>query len=144
MNLIHRLITVMFICMSVPLLVSSNTLQAKQTDSIHVLVVFSSNEDQIDEYQRLLELQLAHFSENITFRHSSHVTKSDLSKTTHLVYQGTIDEEIPSNTVKLINSFTGPLLAIGHNIEQLSSYWKIDRDTIYLEEATILMWMTNS
>ncbi|UOQ85183.1 DUF2334 domain-containing protein [Gracilibacillus salinarum] len=95
--------------------------------SANVLVVYASENEEIDQYQNLLELQLAHFTRDTTFIASSQLTSTDLSDTTHLVYYGQVAEKIDPSTIELIDDFSGPVLAIGHNVEQLASFSWLDK-----------------
>lgn len=90
---------------------------------IHILVIFSSNDGNIDENQRILDMALGHFSGNITFVNSENMEESDLSGITHLVYYGETEEDLPNDIPNLVSSFDGPTMAIGHNVKQLGDHF---------------------
>jgi len=63
----------------------------------NVLVVYSSEKGEMDEHQRLLDLSLGHFSENIEYKSSEAVELGDLADQTHLIYYGQAEEALSSN-----------------------------------------------
>lgn len=99
-----------------------------------VLVIFSSEDGKIGEQQRLLDMSLGHFSNNIIFKHSEAVEQDDLDGVTHLFYYGETEEDISSDISDIISSFDGPVVAIGHNTEQLGDTYSFvetnDEETI--------------
>lgn len=107
------------------LLGGGGTVQAVEEDvekidpDINILVVFSSENGSTDEHQRLLDLSLGHFSENIDYRSVEDVEQSDLEGQTHLLYYGQTEEELSPVISNLFSTFDGPTMAIGHNVEQL-------------------------
>jgi uncharacterized protein YdaL len=101
-----------------------------------VLVVYSSEKGEMDEHQRLLDLSLGHFSENIEYESSEAVELEDLADQTHLIYYGQAEEELSSNVSEVFSSFTGPTLAIGYNVEQLGekySFLQVGEDKTVTE-----------
>jgi uncharacterized protein YdaL len=88
-----------------------------------ILVVFSSKNGEIDEHGRLLDLLLSHFTTNLSLKSSKEVKKKDLDKITHLFYYGQVEEQLPSSLLNLLQSYKGPFVAIGQNIEQVKSHF---------------------
>ncbi len=117
---------VLFVCFIVALLTNNKesvyAIESELTKvdpDISTLVVFTSESGEMDEHQRLLDLSLGHFSGEVTYKNSKEVNHTDLEGKTHLVYHGKAEEELPPNVSRVISSFDGPTLAIGHNVEQL-------------------------
>ncbi|UOQ48289.1 DUF2334 domain-containing protein [Gracilibacillus caseinilyticus] len=113
---------------------------AVRAASTNVLVVYAAENGQMDQYQQLLELQLAHFTRDTAFIASSELTSTDLSNKTHLVYYGHVSEKVDPSTIKLIDDFSGPVLAIGHNAEQLAPFSWLDKESsslLSLQQASI-------
>ncbi|NEW04972.1 DUF2334 domain-containing protein [Paenibacillus sp. SYP-B3998] len=86
-----------------------------------VLVIYSADSDSINESVRLLDLLLGQFAQNVSFKEDESVTSNDLQNITHLVYYGGIAKKLPAPTIQLITEFKGQTLAIGENVDQLSS-----------------------
>lgn len=84
-----------------------------------LLVIISSNERTINENQRMVDLLLSHFSDNITFRSAKEVKKEDFNDVDYLFYFGMDREVIPKETVDNLSSFQGTVVSIGYNFEQL-------------------------
>ncbi len=91
----------------------------KMHPDIHILVIFSSDDGNIDENQRVLDMALGHFSGNISFVNSENFEETDLNEVTHLVYYGETEENLSNDIPDAVSSFDGPTMAIGHNVEQL-------------------------
>lgn len=100
---------------------------------IKTLVIFTSESGEMDEHQRLLDLALGHFTENITYKSSEEITPNDLEGKTHLVYYGQAEATLPLQVSQVVSSFEGPTMAMGHNIEQLGesySFLKVDGEAV--------------
>lgn len=90
-------------------------------ETSNVLVVFSSQNDEIDEHQRILDMLLGGFTDNIVFKASSQVVKNDLEEVTHLFYYGQQREVLPKNFLEIVQDYTGVMVVIGHNVEQIDN-----------------------
>ncbi|GGM39820.1 hypothetical protein GCM10011351_27450 [Paraliobacillus quinghaiensis] len=88
---------------------------------INVLIVSSSENKEISENERLLDMFISHFTSSISFVNSTEVDSSDFSKVTHLFYYGQLEEKLSDSLVQLLQIYSGTFVAIGHNIEQVSS-----------------------
>ncbi|WP_167578718.1 polysaccharide deacetylase family protein [Jeotgalibacillus proteolyticus] len=88
-----------------------------------IVVVYTSKENEINEYQRQLDMLLGHFSKDITFISSAEVEKKDLENATHLIYYGQKKSRLPETFPALLEEYTGPFLAIGYNTEQLGAHF---------------------
>ncbi|WP_196493772.1 polysaccharide deacetylase family protein [Ornithinibacillus caprae] len=113
------------IFLTIILILFSNLLYAQSSaaDQVKVLVIYSSENGEVDEHQRLLDLLIGHFTSSITFVSSAEVKAKDVSEVTHLIYYGQVPEELPSSLVRLLDSYHGPVLGIGYNVEQITSHF---------------------
>ena len=101
------------------------------TSSHRVLVVFSSQTGEMTDQQRVLDLLVGHFTDDITFKSTKEVETKDLAGVTHLFYHGQVKETLPDSFKKALTNFNGTLVAIGHNSEQLAdrfSFMKVERE----------------
>lgn len=85
----------------------------------NVLVIYSSKDGEVDEYQRMLDLLIGHFTTDITFKNSQEMTGEDLKGVTHLFYYGQVAEELPASYATLFDEYEGKFIAIGYNTERL-------------------------
>ncbi len=83
-----------------------------------VLVVFSSKSGEVDEHQRMLDMLLGHFTDNIIFKASSQVNEDDLDKVDYLFYYGQQKEVLPRALVDIISNYEGTMVSIGYNADQ--------------------------
>lgn len=122
-----RIVLCVIICMISVLFYDENETKAVETNIVkaepdrNVTVIFSSEDDELNENQRVLDMALGHFSENITFVSTKELDGIDLDATTHLFYYGENEENVPDDLSNVISSFDGPKVAIGYNIEQLGN-----------------------
>lgn len=115
-----------FILLSlIVLLTSVKTVNAIEEDMIkvdserNVLVLYSTEFWEMDENTRLLDLTVGHFTNQIEYRNVHDLEEIELEEKTHLFYYGHIEERLPREFTEMMNSFEGPTMAIGYNIEQL-------------------------
>lgn len=109
-----------YISIMMIILFSYDTNVYAETEEVpQVLVIYSSENGEIDEYQRTLDLLIGHFTTNITFKSSQEVTKADLTGVTHLFYYGQVVEKLPVSFVKLFDDYAGHFIALGYNAEHL-------------------------
>lgn len=92
---------------------------AEEKDGVKVLVIFTSRDGEIDEYQRSLDMLISHFTNNVTFISSEEVEKKDLLNVTHLFYFGQVNDELPTKFVTLFDDYDGIFVAIGYNSDKL-------------------------
>lgn len=85
----------------------------------NVLVVFSTENWEIDENIRLLDLKIGHFSDKVEYKNVHNLEETDLTDKTHLFYYGHMKEKLPLATSEIISLFEGPVMAIGYNTDQL-------------------------
>ncbi len=84
-----------------------------------VLVIYSSKDGEVDEYQRTLDLLIGHFTTDITFKNATEVREEDLREVTHLFYYGQVAEELPNRFLELFDRYTGYFVVLGYNSEYL-------------------------
>ncbi|MFC4404948.1 DUF2334 domain-containing protein [Gracilibacillus xinjiangensis] len=134
-----KVIIFLFYCMIYAIISSPILTHAIPANKIKVLIVYSSSTQEITEHERLLDMLISHFSNQLSFRHTSELNSSDIETATHLIYYGNKEEKISNETIRLMDDFEKPFLAIGHNIEQFpaSFSWIEGNDTTYLNNVTI-------
>ena len=91
-----------------------------------LLVVYSTNDGEIDEAVRMLDIALGHFSPEIVWKNDEDLSKADLRGITHLIYFGETKKELPRESIVIMSGFSGPMLAIGENIEQFPERFPFD------------------
>lgn len=84
-----------------------------------VLVVYSNENGEISENQNLLDLLLSHFFKGIAFKNANNFVPEDLDDVSTLIYYGETVDVLPDSVAEKFNEFSGTILAIGHNSEQL-------------------------
>lgn len=102
-----------------------------------VLVIFSSQTNQVDEHQRLLDMLISHFTEDISFKSSGDVGARDIKGVTHLFYYGQTQEQLPAKVIETLATFNGTIMSIGLNIEQQQAIFpfiKASQTELYTEE----------
>ena len=92
-------------------------------DDINVLIVFSSEDEEISENERLLDMFISHFTSSIASVNSNEVDAADFSEITHLFYYGRMEEKLSDSLLELFHTYSGAFVAIGHNVEQLTSHF---------------------
>ncbi|MCC5909620.1 MAG: hypothetical protein JJT76_04185, partial [Clostridiaceae bacterium] len=104
-------------------LFSTNTsvkaVEVLDKEAPNVLVIFSSKNNEIDEHQRMLDMLLGHFTDNIVFKASSQVEEKDLEEVTHLFYYGQQKEVLPQTFLQILQPYSGVMVAIGYNVDQI-------------------------
>jgi len=87
-----------------------------------VLVIFSTANNEIDRHQRMFDMLIGHFTDDITFKSSSKIEKKDFDGITHLFYYGQKKQSLPNNLVNMIDNYKGIIVAIGYNVDQIKSF----------------------
>ena len=95
------------------------SVSAESEGNHKVLVIYSSEDGEVDEYQRTLDMIIGHFTSDITFKSSDEVKKIDLAEVTHLFYFGQVAKKMPASFSKLFDEYTGYFIALGYNSEHL-------------------------
>ncbi|OPD54029.1 DUF2334 domain-containing protein [Bacillus anthracis] len=103
---------------SIVLILPIHTL-AQTSSKPKVLIVYSTDSGQVTNNVQILDMQLGHFTDDITVKSLNKLTTT--VPYTHIVYIGEKHEEISTEAKQLLESFSGPILVLGENLEQLSS-----------------------
>lgn len=114
---------------------------AKEVKEPKVLVIYTTQDGEMNEEQRYLDLLISHFTSDIRFISSDAVEKNDLTETTHLFYFGQTSKLLSADFVKLMEEYEGTIMAIGYNSEQLGSRLAFVKP---LDEITINQLLTKS
>ncbi|MEQ6378212.1 DUF2334 domain-containing protein [Bacillaceae bacterium S4-13-56] len=103
-----------------------------------VVVVYSDDYTLGEDNLKQLDILLGHFSTNIQFIQDRNVRSEDLDDTSLLFYYGLQQGTVDSNFIKLVSSFDGTFVVIGHNISQFptrSSFLEIG-DPIWINQIS--------
>lgn len=97
-------------------------ISAQKNENPKVLILYSSIDNQITNDTQILNTQVGHFTNNITIKNIKQLAEiTDKSLYTHVIYLGEKQEELSTEAKEFLESFSGPLLVLGQNIEQLSN-----------------------
>lgn len=83
-----------------------------------VAVIFSSPSGEVDAEVRLLDMLLGQFTRDITVMSDQAVDPEVIARSTHLVYFGAVNRQLPWETADILSTYDRPFLAIGVNLEQ--------------------------
>lgn len=73
----------------------------------NVLVIFSTEDWEIDENIRLLDLTIGHFSDNVEYINVHNLEETDIEEKTHLFYYGHVREKLPPIVADVVSVFEG-------------------------------------
>ncbi|MEC2466492.1 DUF2334 domain-containing protein, partial [Bacillus cereus] len=105
---------------SILLLIPTYT-SAQTSSKPKVLVLYSTQDDKVSNNVQILNTQLGHFTNDITVKNLKEATSiNNVSSYTHIVYIGETKEAFSDETKQFLENFSGPLLVLGQNVEQLS------------------------
>lgn len=91
----------------------------KRLEEKAVLVIFTAKSEDINEHQRMIDMLVGHFTTNIRFVSISQLTAEHLHGVDLLIFDGQEKVSLSEAASTLIANFSGPILAIGKNVEQL-------------------------
>ncbi|MFE6139260.1 DUF2334 domain-containing protein [Bacillus sp. NPDC057893] len=95
---------------------------AQTSSKPKVLVLYSTEDDKITNNVQILNTQLGHFTNNITVKNLKEISKiTDSTSYTHIVYIGEKKEDLSTKAKQFLENFSGPVLVLGQNVEQLSN-----------------------
>ncbi|WP_099159150.1 DUF2334 domain-containing protein [Virgibacillus ndiopensis] len=114
----------------------------KEYENVNVLIVYSSRDRKVDEHQRLLDLLISHFTTNVTFKSSNEVQEKDLEGITHLFYYGQVEDKLPNSFLRMFSTFTGTVVAIGYNANQLETQFSFMKP-VGVKEYTEIFFSEN-
>ncbi|MGG4545878.1 hypothetical protein ABEV10_22845, partial [Bacillus velezensis] len=105
---------------SILLLIPTYT-SAQTSSKPKVLVLYSTQDDKVSNNVQILNTQLGHFTNDITLKNLKEATSiNNVSSYTHIVYIGETKEAFSDETKQFLENFSGPVLVLGQNVEQLS------------------------
>jgi uncharacterized protein YdaL len=111
----------LLIFFSILLLIPIHT-SAQTTSKSKVLVLYSTEDNKITNNVQILNTQLGHFTKDITVKSLKEVKESTESPSyTHIVYIGEKKENFSIAAKQFLENFSGPILVLGQNVEQLSN-----------------------
>ena len=117
-------------------------ISAEEKEQPKALVIYTTIEGSIDEYQRSFDMLISHFTNDVTFVNSNEVEKKDLDGVTQLFYYGQASGRLPESFRKLFDEYTGTFVAIGYNTDQLGDKFAFAHQT---EERSIhQMYLTSN
>ncbi|MCA1012284.1 DUF2334 domain-containing protein [Halobacillus halophilus] len=93
---------------------------SKETSGQHpdVLVVHSTENNELTEQQRKLDLLISHFTKEVRFTSAEDLASEDLQDITHLFYFGEEQTVLSEKTARLIDDFSGVKMILGNNENQ--------------------------
>ncbi|MBY0596449.1 DUF2334 domain-containing protein [Bacillus bingmayongensis] len=93
---------------------------AQTTKKPKVLILHSTENGQVTNDIQILNNLLGHFTSDITLKNAAQPNELPTqSSYTHVIYIGEKKEHFSDETKQFLESFSGPLLFLGENIEQL-------------------------
>lgn len=111
----------LLIFFSILLLIPIHT-SAQTSSKSKVLVLYSTEDNKITNNVQILNTQLGHFTKDITVKSLKEVKEStESSSYTHIVYIGEKKEDFSIAAKQFLENFSGPILVLGQNVEQLSN-----------------------
>ncbi|MGE6617982.1 DUF2334 domain-containing protein [Bacillus mycoides] len=95
---------------------------AQTSSKSKVLVLYSTEDNKITNNVQILNTQLGHFTKDITVKSLKEIKEStESSSYTHIVYIGEKKEDFSIAAKQFLENFSGPILVLGQNVEQLSN-----------------------
>lgn len=109
----------LLLLLTILLLIPIHT-SAQTTKKPKVLILYSTENGQVTNDIQILNSLVGHFTSDITLKSASRPSElSSQSSYTYVIYIGEQQEQLPDETKQFLESFSGPLLFLGKNIEQL-------------------------
>ncbi|MBE7123097.1 DUF2334 domain-containing protein [Bacillus cereus] len=106
---------------SILLLIPIHT-SAQTSSKPKVLILYSTEDNKITNNVQILNTQLGHFTNDITVKSLKKVNETTNSSSyTHIVYIGEKKEDLSTEAKQFLENFSGPVLVLGQNVEQLSN-----------------------
>lgn len=108
--------TILFFLMMISILVGGKTVNAMEESILkinpdaNVMVLYSTEDWEVDENIRLLDLKIGHFSDTIQYKNVHELETDDLNDKTHLFYYGHVKEKLLPIISELISQFKGPTI----------------------------------
>ncbi|MFB5253610.1 DUF2334 domain-containing protein [Bacillus mycoides] len=97
-------------------------ISAQSSSKPKVLILYSTADNKITNNVQILNTQLGHFTNDITVKSLKEVNETTNSSSyTHIVYIGEKKEDLSTEVKQFLENFSGPVLVLGQNVEQLSN-----------------------
>ncbi|WP_002151341.1 DUF2334 domain-containing protein [Bacillus cereus] len=97
-------------------------ISAQTSSKPKVLILYSTEDNKITNNVQILNTQLGHFTNNITVKNLKEMNETTNSSSyTHIVYIGEKKEDFSTKAKQFLENFSGPVLVLGQNVEQLSN-----------------------
>ncbi|SFG32907.1 Uncharacterized protein YdaL [Halobacillus alkaliphilus] len=119
MNKHYPVVILMTALIVVVFILTTHPVMAAKSSDPNVLIVYPSEQKEINEQQRILDMLISHFTTDIDFKQPDEIAENDLKTYSHVFYQGTEKEDLPKGFQKALNDYEGTLVAQGHNLNQL-------------------------
>ncbi|PGM86090.1 hypothetical protein CN957_02910 [Bacillus cereus] len=95
---------------------------AQTSSKPKVLILYSTENNTVTNNVQILNTQLGHFTKDITVKSLKEINEiTNSSSYTHIVYIGEKKEDFSTEVKQFLESFSGPVLVLGQNVEQLSN-----------------------
>ncbi|WP_090852565.1 DUF2334 domain-containing protein [Paraliobacillus sp. PM-2] len=99
---------------------------ADPSNEPQIVIVYSTDSESITKEKNLLALLLGHFTSDITWINSNYLKETDTAEATHLFYYGLSKKQLSKKTMNILESFSGPFIHLGHNVEQMNDTFSFD------------------
>ncbi|KEK22368.1 DUF2334 domain-containing protein [Bacillus gaemokensis] len=93
---------------------------AQTTKKPKVLILCSTENEQVTNEIQILNNLIGHFTNDVTIQHARNTKEiTPSSSFTHIIYIGEKKESLSNETKHFLENYSGPLLFLGQNVEQL-------------------------
>lgn len=91
-------------------------------DHVRILFIYSTKQQKVTPNVNKLDILLHHFTKYVSITSEAELTKNDMQAVTHLFYYGEDKQSLREQTIQLIDEFSGKIIVIGENIEQIPAF----------------------
>jgi uncharacterized protein YdaL len=110
-----KVIYLVLIC----LLFQSTSSSYAEDDSKKVLLIYSTEANEVTSQVRILDALVGHFTTNITIKSDEDITEELFKENyTHIVYFGEKEKQLSKQLIQSIETFPGSVMWLGRNSEQ--------------------------
>ncbi|MFZ0477091.1 MAG: hypothetical protein WAM18_16620, partial [Halobacillus sp.] len=108
----HYPVTIfMTVLIAVVFILTTHPVMAAKSSDPKVLIVYPSDQKEINEQQRILDMLISHFTTDIDFKQPDEIEENDLEIYSHVFYQGTEKEDLPKGFQKALDDYEGTIVA---------------------------------
>lgn len=97
-----------------------------QNDELAILFLYSTPNNEKNGNVKKIDMLIRHFANNVRVVSEQKAQPNDFATATHVVYYGEKQKQIKPAVLSAIDAFSGPVLAIGENAEQISRFSSLD------------------